>query len=79
MVHGKNIQKRSEVRQIMIQIWTDEERSIQERYNMWSRELVEIINESFGQKFIQQKNGRNINEAKQKKIGRNSTKEKPKN
>ena len=47
--------KRSEVRQIMIQIWTDEERSIQERYNMWIRELVEIINESFGQKIIQKK------------------------
>ena len=44
--------KRSEVRQIMIQIWTDEERSIQERYNMWNRELVEIINESLGQKII---------------------------
>ena len=47
--------KRSEGRQIMIQIWTDEERSIQERYNMRSRELVEISNESFGQKIIQKK------------------------
>ena len=63
----------------MIQIWTDEERSIQERYNMWSRELVEIINESFEQKIIQKKKERNINEANQEKNGQNSTKEKPKN
>ena len=47
--------KRSEVRQFMIQIWTDEERSIQESYNMWIRELVEIINDSFGQKIMEKK------------------------
>ena len=47
--------KRSEVRH---DLWTDEERSIQERYNMWIRELVEIINESFGQKIIQKKDGK---------------------